>query len=165
MNNVDGAPACSSCPRQKRQKGAMLKIILAASFLAISAFPCFAQSADVFVKGDSYQCWLDVRDIVHRRGSRVTEDEKHWTLQSGHFSTMAGDLVLLIHVSPDKNKKGEDGCRIYVSVSGGADLAAAGRSINDRSGSNNFRVASQISAEVASLNKSRQKKAKQQTKP
>ena len=63
----------------------MLKIVLAASLLAISAVPSLAQTADVFVKGDSYQCWLDVKDIVHRRGSRVTEDEKRWITSSRAF--------------------------------------------------------------------------------
>jgi hypothetical protein len=128
----------------------------------ISVAPCLAQTADVFVKGDANQCWLDVKDVVHRHGSKVTEDEKTWTIQVGHYSSMSGDLVLQIHVSPDKDKKGVDGCRIYVSVSGGADLAPTGRSINDRSGSRNFRTASQIGAEVESMQKARSKKAKQQ---
>jgi hypothetical protein len=143
----------------------MMKATLTVGFLAAFAFPCFAQTAEVFVKGDPNQCWLDVRDVVHRHGSRVTEDERTRTIQSGHFSSMAGDLVLQTHVSADKNKKGEEGCRIYVSVSGGADLAPAGRSINDQRGSANFRVASQIAAEVEGMKKGREKKAKQPQNP
>src|ERR1700682_227455 len=112
-----------SIRRRTQEKLIMMKVTLAVSFLAVFAFPCFAQTAEVFVKGDPNQCWLDVKDIVYRHGSRVTEDERTWTIQSGHFSSMAGDLVLQTHVSADKNKKGEEGCRIYVSVSGGADLA------------------------------------------
>jgi hypothetical protein len=141
-------------------KAIMIRIISAISLLAVSAVPSLAQTADVFVKGDSYQCWLDVKDIVHRRGSRVTEDEKRWIIQAGHFSAMGGDVVLAIQVVPDKNKKGEDGCRIYVGVQGGGELASAGQSLNARSGSNNFRIASLISAEVEGMKKAREKKAK-----
>ena len=138
-----------------------MKTILGFSLFVFSAVPSLAQTADVFVKGDSYQCWLDVKDIVHRRGSRVTEDEKRWIIQAGHFSAMGGDVVLAIQVVPDKNKKGEDGCRIYVGVQGGGELASAGQSLNARNGSNNFRVASLISAEVKGMKKAREKKARE----
>src|SRR6266478_3047680 len=136
-----------------------MKTVLAVSLLMVSGVPSLAQTADVFVKGDSYQYWLDVKDIVPRRGSRVTEDDKRWIIQAGHFSAMAGDVVLAIQVVPDKNKKGEDGCRIYVGVQGGGELASAGQSLNARNGSNNFRVASLISAEVEGMKKAREKKA------
>ncbi len=138
-----------------------MKVLLAVALLAVSTIPSLAQTADVFVKGDSYQCWVDVKDIVHRRGSRVTEDEKRWIIQAGHFSTMGGDVVLAIQVVPDKNKKGEDGCRIYVGVQGGGELASAGQSLNARNGSNNFRIASLISAEVEGMKKAREKKARE----
>lgn len=122
--------------------------------------PCFAQSADVFVKGDSYQCWLDVREIVHRRGSLVTEDEKNRVIHAGHFSSMGGDFTIAIQVIPDKNKKGEEGCRIYVPVEGGGSLTERELRANALRGSANFRVASIISAEVESMKKAREKKAK-----
>jgi hypothetical protein len=138
-----------------------MKLILAASFLAMSAVPSMAQTAQVFVKDDPNQCWLDVKDVVHTRGREVTEDEKTWTILSGRYATAAGDMALQTHVSPDKNKKGEEGCTIYVSVSGGAGLAERGRTVNSLS-SNNIRVANQIAVEVEALKKIREKKAKQQ---
>jgi hypothetical protein len=96
----------------------MVKIAFLASLIAISAVQCFAQGANIFVKGDSHQCWLDVKDIVHARSALVTEDEKRQLLQAEHFSSMFGPLVLAVQVqvTPDKNKKGEEGCRIYVAV-------------------------------------------------
>jgi hypothetical protein len=145
-----------------KRRTALLKLILAFSLFAISAAPSLAQTAEVFSKGDPTQCWTDVREIVHKNGKGTTEDDKTWTIQVGHYSSMAGDVVLIVHVAPDKDKKGDEGCRIYVAVQGGGDLAAAGRSANDRSGSRNFRIASQISAEVESMKKGREKKEKQQ---
>ena len=137
-----------------------MKLVALASLLALSAVPCRAQTADVFIKGDIHQCWLDVSEIVHRHGSKVTEDENRRILQAGHYAAMGGDLVLAVQVVADKNKKGEEGCRVYVAVQGGGELASAGQSINSRNGSNNFRVASQISAEAESMRKAREKKAK-----
>jgi len=130
-----------------------IKMGLGVPLLVLTAVPCFAQTADVFVKGDPNQCWLDVKDIVHRRGSRVTENEERWTLEAGHFSTMRGDLVLQVHVSPDKDKNGEMGCRIYVSVSGGADLDIVGRRINSMN--DNYRFAQLIAAEVKGMKEGR----------
>ena len=131
----------------------MTKTVLGVALLAVAGVPCFAQTADVFVKGDPKQCWLDVRDVVHRRAGRVTEDEQRWILQAGHFSTMSGDLVLQVHVARDKDKNGETGCRIYVSVSGGADLSIAGQRINSMT--DNYRFAHMIAAEVEGMKKGR----------
>ena len=129
----------------------LTRIFLAIALLCGGLAPCVAQTAEVFVKGDALQCWLDVKDIVHRRGSRVTDDDQRWTVQAGHFSTMSGDLVLQVHVSPDEDKQGDKGCRIYVSVSGGANLSTAGQRINSMT--DNYRFAHLIAAEVEGMKK------------
>ena len=139
-----------------------MKTFFMLGWLAVSAIPCFAQSADVFVKGDSYQCWLDAREIAHRRSSLVTEDEKNRVIHAGHFASMGGDFTIAIQVIPDKNKKGEEGCRVYVALEGGGSLSERELRANARNGSFNFRVASSISAELESMKKAREKKAKKQ---
>ena len=139
-----------------------MKFFLAVGLLAVTALPASAQTADVFVKGNAAQCWQDVREIVHRRASDVTENEQLQTLRAGHFSNMAGDLYLTIQALPEKNKKGEEGCRIYVSVEAGGSLYSKGLAANDLS--NNTRIANSIAAEVASRQKAREKKEKPPTK-
>jgi hypothetical protein len=89
-----------------------MKCFLAIGLLAVTALPASAQTADVFVKGNAAQCWQDVREITHRRAIDITENEQLQTLRAGHFSNMAGDLYLTIQALPEKNKKGEEGCRI-----------------------------------------------------
>jgi len=135
-----------------------MKSFLAFGFLLLTALPASAQSADVFVKGNGPQCWLDVREIVHRRGRDVTEDNQLQTLRAGHFSTPSGDLFLTVQALTEKNKKGEEGCRIYVQVESGGSLYARGQAVNDLS--NNTRIANSIAAEVASMQKAREKKEK-----
>jgi len=135
-----------------------MKSFLAFGLLLLTALPASAQSADVFVKGNGPQCWLDVREIVHRRGRDVTEDNQLQTLRAGHFSTPSGDLFLTIQALTEKNKKGEEGCRIYVQVESGGSLYARGQAVNDLS--NNTRIANSIAAEVASMQKAREKKEK-----
>ena len=135
-----------------------MKLFLAFGLLLLTALPASAQSADVFVKGNGPQCWLDVREIVHRRGRDVTEDNQLQTLRAGHFSTAAGDLFLTVQALTEKNKKGEEGCRIYVQVEGGGSLGTKGQVVNDLS--NNTRIANSIAAEVASMQKARDKKEK-----
>ncbi len=93
-----------------------MRSIITALFSILLAASNFAQVADVFVKGDSYQCWLDTREIVHRHGSLVVEDEKNRVIHAGHYSSMVGDFTIVIQVLPDKNKKGEEGCRVYVAT-------------------------------------------------
>src|SRR2546427_5477288 len=98
-----------------------LIIILAVLVLAYS-MPTPAQVAHVFVKNDSYQCWLDVQEIAHRHGRLYTEDEKNRIIHVGHYSSMGGDFTLMIRAVPDKNQKGEEGCRVDVALQGGGSL-------------------------------------------
>ena len=135
-----------------------MKSFLAFGLLLLTALPASAQSADVFVKGNGPQCWPDVREIVHRRAKDVTEDNQLQTLRAGHFSTPAGDLFLTVQALTEKNKKGEEGCRIYVQVESGGSLYSRGQAVNDLS--NNTRIANSIAAEVASMQKAREKKDK-----
>jgi len=135
-----------------------MKSFLAFGLLLLTAFPASAQTAEVFVKGNGAQCWLDVREIVHRRGRDVTEDNQLQILRAGHFSTAAGDLFLTVQALTEKNKKGEEGCRIYVQVEGGGSLGVKGQVVNDLS--NNTRIANSIAAEVASRQKVLEKKEK-----
>jgi hypothetical protein len=137
-----------------------MRLFLAFGLLLVTAFPAAAQSADVFVKGAGTQCWQDVRDIVHRRANDVTENEQLQTLRAGHFSNMAGDVFLTIQALSEKNKKGEEGCHIYVQVEGGGSLGVRGQVVNDLS--SNTRIANSIAAEVASMQKARDKKDKKQ---
>jgi hypothetical protein len=140
-----------------------MKLFIGVGLLLASALPASAQSADVFVKGNAAQCWQDVREIVHRRASDVTENEQLQTLRAGHFSNASGDLYRTIQALPEKNKKGEEGCRIYVSIESGGSLYARGQAVNDLS--DNTRIANSIAAEVASRQKAREKKDKTETKP
>jgi hypothetical protein len=135
-----------------------MKSFLAFGLLLLTALPASAQSADVYVKGNAAQCWSDVREIVHRRAKDVTEDNQLQILRAGHFSTSAGDLFLTIQALPEKDKKGEEGCRIYVQVEGGGSLGVKGQVVNDLS--NNTRIANSIAAEVASMQKAFEKKEK-----
>jgi hypothetical protein len=137
-----------------------MRLFLAFGLLLVTAFPAAAQSADVFVKGAGAQCWQDVKDIVHRRANDVTENEQLQTLRAGHFSNMAGDVFLTIQALSEKNKKGEEGCHIYVQVEGGGSLGVRGQVVNDLS--NNTRIANSIAAEVAGMQKARDKKDKKQ---
>jgi hypothetical protein len=139
-----------------------MRFFLGVGLLVVTALPASAQSADVFVKGNAAQCWQDVREIVHRRANNVTENEQLQTLRAGHFSNMAGDLYRTIQALPEKNKKGEEGCRIYVSIEAGGSLYAKGQAVNDLS--DNTRIADSIAAEVASRQKAREKKEKTPTK-
>jgi hypothetical protein len=135
-----------------------MKSLLVIGFLMLTAIPASAQTGEVFVKGNGPQCWLDVREIVHRRAKDVTEDNQIQTLRAGHFSTAAGDLFLTVQALTEKNNKGEEGCRIYVQVEGGGSLGAKGQVVNDLS--NNTRIANSIGAEVAAMEKAREKKEK-----
>jgi hypothetical protein len=135
-----------------------MRLFLAFGLLLVAALPAGAQTAEVFVKGNAAQCWSDVREIVHRRANDVTEDNQLQILRAGHFSTPSGDLFLTIQALPEKDKKGEEGCRIYVQVEGGGSLGVKGQVANDLS--NNTRIANSIAAEVASMQKAFEKKEK-----
>jgi hypothetical protein len=135
-----------------------MKYFLAFGLLLAAALPAAAQTGEVFVKGDGAQCWLDVRQIVHERYREVTEAEQLQTLRVGHFSNASGDLFLTVQALTEKNKKGEDGCRIYVQVEGGGSLGSKGQVVNDLT--NNTRIANSIAARVASMQKARDKQDK-----
>jgi hypothetical protein len=137
------------------------KIVLLAGFLSVLCLPGFAQTADVFVKDDPSQCWPDVRDVVHRYGSQVTEEEGRHIIHSGHFTTDAGDVVLSVQAIADKNKKGEEGCHIYVAVEGSLGLQSRGQAVNSMR--DNFRTAHFIAMHVEAAHKAREKKAKGST--
>ena len=130
---------------------------LGVGLLLVAALPTSAQTASVFVKGDGPQCWLDVRQIVHKRGKEVEEDNQNQTLRVGRFSTGAGDVLLTVQVVTEKNKKGEEGCRILVRGEGGGSLATKGQGPSDV---DNTRIVNSIAGEVSSMQKDREKKKK-----
>jgi hypothetical protein len=132
-----------------------MKVFLGIGLLLVTAFPAWAQTADVFVKGDGAQCWQDVRQIVHQRASDVTENNELKTLRVGHFSDMAGDMFLTIQALPEKNRKGEEGCRIYVTVVGSGAYSSPAVVVNDLS--YNTRIANLIAAQAAAMQKDRGK--------
>ncbi|MGA8221673.1 MAG: hypothetical protein WB780_08465 [Candidatus Acidiferrales bacterium] len=145
-----------------------MKIILVSGLLLGLAGAASAQTASAFVKGDSAQCWLDVKDIVHREARTVSDDDQNHILRAGHYSTAGGDLDLSVQVGADKDKKGVEGCRIYVSIEGEGVLqrkrASAiqnAQAANDASGLNNIKIANHIASEVESARKAREKKEKE----
>lgn len=137
-----------------------MKAIFASGLFLILASVASAQGASVFVKGDNPYCWSDVKDVVHRRATDVSEQDNLQILRAGHFSTAAGDLYREIQVTDEKNKKGEEGCRIYVDILGGASLVSRGQALDDARGNTNERIANLIAAEVEGMRKAREKKAK-----
>jgi hypothetical protein len=147
-----------------------MRVLIAASFLLLSAFPAWGQTADVFVKEDAGQCWVDLREVVHRLATDVSEEEGQKLLRAGHFSTIGGDLYFAIRALPEKNKKGEEGCRVYVSIEGGGTLdskrlrsGASAQSSNDFA--NNTRVANKLGAELEAMKKAREQKEKKAANP
>jgi hypothetical protein len=114
------------------------------------------------VKVEPYQCWEDVKNVVHRRASSVTTNETYHTLMVEGFASMNGDLSIIVAVASDQNKKGDAGCSITVGVSGSASLASSGQRMNAFNRSSNLRTAALIAAEVESTQKARDKKAKNQ---
>ncbi|MGA8220823.1 MAG: hypothetical protein WB780_04150 [Candidatus Acidiferrales bacterium] len=133
-----------------------MKLFLALGALLLMALPASAQSAEFFVKGDGLHCYQDVAQVVHTHGRDVSESPDLHMIRVGHFSTPAGDMFLTVQALTEKNKKGEEGCRIYVEVEGGASLAPKSEVVNDLS--NNTRIANSIGAEVAAMQKARDKK-------
>jgi hypothetical protein len=127
--------------------------------LLVFAMPCAAQTADMFIKSDPVQCWLDTKDVVHRHSINAIDDETTHTMKVERYTSMQGDLSLLVHVSSDTDKKKGEGCRLYVSVVGGGSLSSRGDTINAFRGSSNTRVVHQIADEVMALQKQREKKA------
>jgi hypothetical protein len=135
-----------------------MKAFLAVVFLLVAAIPASAQTAKVFVKGDSGQCWDALREVVYFHARLVTENDELKTLRAGHFSTMAGDTFLTFQALPEKNKKGEEGCGIYVDVEGGGYFAAPINVVNDLSV--NTQIANRMAAMTASMMKARLTKGK-----
>jgi hypothetical protein len=134
-----------------------MKLIFA--FLAL-AVPCSAQTADVFIKSDPVQCWLDTKDVVHRHAINAIDDETTHTMKVERYASMQGNLSILVHVSSDTDKKKGEGCRLYVSVVGDASMSNRGDTINSFRGGSNTRVVHQIAAEVMAMQKEREKKTK-----
>jgi hypothetical protein len=138
-----------------------MKIILASCLFLVMAGVASAQGASVFVKGDNPYCWRDVSDVVHRLYHDVDDQlADQQTLRAGHVSTAAGDLFFQIQVTTQKNKKGEEGCRIYVDVGGGASLAHAAQQTEILNGRSTEQVANTIASQVEAMKKARDKKAK-----
>jgi hypothetical protein len=104
---------------------------------------CFAQVDGVFVKGDPDQCWLDVKEIVHRNSLAVTEDAKARTLYAEKYQTVQGGLFLTVHVDVAKGNDGENGCRLRVTGNGNPKTIA--------------HVSQFIASEVKKLQKEREK--------
>jgi hypothetical protein len=142
-----------------------MKIILVSGLFLGLAGAASAQTADAFVKGDPAQCWLDVKDIVHRQSRTVSDDDQNHILRAGHFSTAGGDLDLKVQVGADKDKKG---CRIYVGIEGEGVLARKqpsaiqnAQAANDSRGIRNIKAANYIASQVESARKAREKKEKE----
>ena len=70
-------------------------------------------------------------------------------MRAGHFSDASGDMFFSIQALTEKNKQGEEGCRIYVSVAGGGVYAAPINAVNDLSV--NTRIANKLGAQVAAM--------------
>jgi hypothetical protein len=133
-----------------------MKFILAAGFLLFLAVPAGAQSASVWVKVEGGHCWVYTREIVHRLANDTTVNEDNHVIRAGHLSNFSGDIYRTIQALGEKNKKGEEGCRIYVGIEAGGSLgptAQAANAITD-----NTRIANHIAAEVVAMDKAREKK-------
>ena len=130
------------------------------ALLFLTALPCFGQAAKMFVKVEPNQCWLDVKDAVHRRANGViTNDELH-TLTIDRFASIDGTIAIVVEVQADQDKKGETGCAIIVAETGSTSPHGSEGRVNAVNGSNNFRAAAYIATEVKNAQKMRDKKAK-----
>lgn len=114
-----------SADMQRRNKTRQLfSIAVLAILLFAVGQSCFAQADSVFVKGDPDQCWLDVKEIVHRNSLAVTEDAKARILYAEKYQTVQGGLFLTIHVDAAKGNNSEVGCRLSVTGNGNAKTIA-----------------------------------------
>lgn len=130
------------------------------ALLLLGVLPSFGQAAKMFVKVEPNQCWLDVKDAVHRRANGViTNDELH-TLTIDRFASIDGTIAIVVEVQADQDKKGESGCDIIVAETGSTSPHGSEGRINAVNGSNNVRAAAYIAAEVKNAQKMRDKKAK-----
>ena len=127
-------------------------------FLTVA--PCFGQVAKVFVKVEPNQCWLDVKDAVHRRAYGVITDERLHTLTIDRFASLDGTIAIIVEVQADQNKKGEQGCSIAVGETGNDAPHGSSQRINAANGGGNIRAAAYIASQVNAAQKNRDKKAK-----
>lgn len=130
-------------------------------FLTVA--PCFGQVAKQFVKVEPNQCWLDVKDAVHRRAYGVITDDNLHTLTIDRFASIDGTIAIIVEVQADRNKKGEEGCSIIVGETGNEAPHGSDQRINARNGSGNFQAAAYIATQVNAAQKLRDKKAKSST--
>jgi hypothetical protein len=128
--------------------------------LLAAALPCIGQAAKVFVKEAPNQCWLDVKDVVHRRANGVITDDILHTLTIDRFASIDGTIAIVVEVQGDQDKKGEKGCAIIVAETGRDSPHGSDGRTNAANGNNNFRTAALIAAEVRNAQKIRDKKAK-----
>jgi hypothetical protein len=122
-----------------------------------------AQISSAFIKGDFHQCWLDVKDIVHRHGTSVEEHEKDGIVRAKHYTSVSGTLATIqVQIIPSKDKEGREGCFIIVTGIGPdvESLDIENQMADQAHGRFNFRVADLIKSEVESMKKAREKKAK-----
>ncbi len=129
----------------------------------ITVAPCFAQVAKQFVKVEPNQCWLDVKDAVHRRANGVITDERLHTLTIDRFASIEGTIAIIVEVQADQNKKGEEGCSITVGETGNTAPYGSSQRVNAAYGSGNFQAAAYIATQVKAAQKNRDKKAKSNT--
>ena len=120
-------------------------------FLTVA--PCFGQVAKQFVKVEPNQCWLDVKDAVHRRAYRVITDDRLHTLTIDRFASIDGTIAIIVEVQADQNKKGEQGCSIMVGETGNSAPHGSSQRINEANGSGNFRAAAYIASQVNAAQK------------
>ena len=141
------------------------RILLTFSALMVmTVLPGFSQAAKMFVKVEPNQCWLDVKDAVHRRAYGVITDDKFHTLTIDRFASIDGTIAIVVEVQADQDKKGETGCSITVAETGNSSPHGSGERITAVNGSGNFQAAAYIAAQVKAAQKERDKKAKT-TKP
>lgn len=127
-------------------------------FLTVA--PCFGQVAKQFVKVEPNQCWLDVKDAVHRRAYGVVTDDRLHTLTIDRFASIDGTIAIIVEVQADQNKKGEQGCSILVGETGNTAPYGSSQRVNAANGSGNFQAAAYIASQVNAAQKNRDKKAK-----
>jgi len=127
-------------------------------FLTVA--PCFGQVAKQFVKAEPNQCWLDVKDAVHRRAYGVITDDRLHTLTIDRFSSIDGTIAIIVEIRADQNKKGEQGCSIIVGETGNEAPHGSSQRINAANGGGNFRAAAYIASQVNAAQKGRDKKSK-----
>jgi hypothetical protein len=130
------------------------------ALLLLAVPPCFGQAAKMFVKVEPNQCWLDVKDAVHRRANGVITDDRFHTLTIDRFASIDGTIAIVVQVQGDQDKKGESGCSIIVAETGSTSPHGSDGRINAVNGSNNFRAAAYIANSVKAAQKIREKKEK-----